>query len=42
MLKLKRIPPDRHYVFKGKRYEYRVAFTANQNHGRVVTRAPRK
>lgn len=42
VLKLRRIPDDEYYVFKGKRYEYRVSFTANQGHGRVVVRSPRK
>ena len=42
VLRLERIEDDRYYVFRGKRYEYRVSFTANQGHGRVVVRAPRR
>ena len=41
VLKLKRIPEDQYYEFRGRRYEYRVSFTANHGHGRVVVRRPR-
>ena len=42
VLGLERLPLDRYYVFKGKRYEYRVSFTTNHGHGRVVVRASRR
>ena len=42
VLNLERIEPNEYYVFKGKRYEYRVSFTVNQGHGRVLARARRK
>ena len=42
VLNLERIEPNEYYVFKGKRYEYRVSFTVNQGHSRVLARARRK
>ena len=39
--RLKRVDPDLYYEFKGRRYEYRVSFTANQGHGIEIIRRPR-
>jgi hypothetical protein len=38
VLNLRRIPEDEYYEFRGRHYEYRVSFTANHGHGRVVAR----
>ena len=42
VLGLERLEGGRFYVLRGKRYEYRVSFTANHGHGRIVEQSPRR